>query len=157
MRRRQMAKKRICAMKESLETQAELTYIREIARALAMHTDVWEDLAYQLQREGEEKQRTMLGYGAGNSKVYLPIDRTRHRLKGFTVANFKKKQGAFRELQGLTKQQGAFQELQGLTKRQGAFQELRGFIFQEQMSALGNGSLHRSDLADELYFILVRA
>ena len=154
-----MAKKRICAMKESLETQAELTYIREIARALAMHTDVWEDLAYQLQREGEEKQRTMLGYGAGNSKVYLPIDRIRHRLKGFTVANFKKKQGAFRELQGLTKQQGAFQELQGLTKRQGAFQELQGFIllqgftFQEQMSALGNGSPHRSDLADEFYFI----
>ena len=64
----------------------------------------------------------MLGYGAGNSKVYLPIDRIRHRLKGFTVANFKKKQGAFRELQGLTKQQGAFQELQGLT-------ELQGFIW----------------------------
>ena len=105
-----MAKKRICAMGESFETQAELAYIQEIARALAMHTDVWEDVAYQLQREGEEKQLTMLGYGAGNSKVYLPIDRFRHRSKGFTVANFEKKQGAFQELQGLIKKQGAFQQ-----------------------------------------------
>ena len=51
-----MAKKRIYAMRENLETQAELGYIQEITRALATHTDVWENLAYQLQREGEEKQ-----------------------------------------------------------------------------------------------------
>ena len=82
-----------------------------------------------------------LGFGADYNKVYLPIDRFRHRSKGFTVANFEKKQGAFQELQGLIKKQGAFQQ----------------DAVQEQMSALGNGSLHRSDLADEFYFIKVRA
>ena len=73
-----------------------------------------------------------LGYGADNSKVYLPIDCFRHRSKGFTVANFEKKQGAFQELQGLIKKQGAFQELQGFIKKQGAFQQ---DAVQEQMSA----------------------
>ena len=62
-----MAKKRICAMGESFETQAELAYIQEIARALAMHTDVWdvwEDLAYQLNDFGCELRMTQAMVGS---------------------------------------------------------------------------------------------
>ena len=68
---------------ESLETQE-----NKVESAIAWEV-IWENLAYQLQRKGEEKQIIIIW------------------------ENFERKQGAFQELQGLTELQG-FILLQGI-------------------------------------------